>query len=249
VPRDAAPQAMRWPEFRAYFREHWSPGEHVAVVAPTGAGKTTFVGGILKDRRYVLAADPKGGDSTLAAMGFRRLDKWPGEPKMLRIIDEDERKGRASRFVVGPVVGRLEDREKLRKAISDSLDGAFGMGGWTYYLDELQVTADRRLMNLSGKVDNLLVSARDKGISVVLAFQQPKWVTSASLTQPTWIVTSYTRDRDTVARLSEILGRPRAEIQGALKGLDPYCWIVIGRDPRAPIIVTKPDRIAPRKAS
>lgn len=242
-------ETYSWAQFRSWFAEQWKPGEHVAVVAPTGAGKTTFVGGILDLRRYVLAADPKGGDNTLAALNFRRLGSWPGEQKMQRILDEDERKGRPSRFIVGPVVGRGSDLPKLRDAIAASLDGAFDMGGWTYYLDELQVAADRRLMNLSGRVDKLLVGARSKGVSVVLSFQQPRWVTSAAMTQPTWIVTSYTRDTDTVNRLAELLGRPKPEIRGALKGLKPYCWVVIGRDPRAPMILTKPDKIVPKKAS
>jgi hypothetical protein len=129
------------------------------------------------------------------------------------------------------------------------LDGAFDMGGWTYYCDELQVTADRRLMDLSGKIDKLLVGARSKRVSVVLSFPQPKWVTAAALTQPTWLATSYTRDTDTVNRMAELLGRPKAEIRGALKGLEEYCWLVIGRNPREPMIVTKPKKIAPKRAT
>ena len=41
-----------------------------------------------------------------AALGWRRLDKWPGERRMVQILNEDERKGRASRFLIGPVVHR-----------------------------------------------------------------------------------------------------------------------------------------------
>jgi hypothetical protein len=242
-------EALRWSAFRDFFSERWRPGEHVGVVAPTGAGKTTFVGGILDLRRYVLAADPKGGDETLAAIGMRRLPDWPGERRMISILDEDDRKGRHSRFIVGPVVNTGADLPRLRRAIAESLDGAFDMGGWTYYLDELQVAADRRLLDLSGKVDKLLVSARSKGVSVVLSFQQPRWVTSASLTQPTWMAVSYTRDTDTVNRLAELLGRPKAEIRGALRGLERFCWLVIGRDPRQPMIVTKPPKIAPKRKS
>jgi hypothetical protein len=235
---------MKWPEFREWFREAWKPGEHVLMCAPTGAGKTTFAGGILADRKFVLTPDSKGGDDTLSALGFRRLDSWPGVRKMTEKVNEDERKSRPSRYIVGSIVGTTADLPKLRAAISASLDGAFDMGGWTYYIDELQITADRRMMNLSGKIDRLLVSARSKKVSVVLSCQQPRWVTSASLTQPTWVAVSYTREADTVNRLAEILGRPKPEIRGALKGLDiPHYWIVVGLDPRAPYIVTKPPEI------
>jgi hypothetical protein len=168
---------------------------------------------------------------------------------MVSILDEDVRKGQASRFLIGPIIDRGADLPRLRKALADTLDGAFDMGGWTVYLDELQVAADRRMMNLSAQVDKLLVSARSKGVSVVLSFQQPRWVTSASLTQPSWLATTYTRDLDTVNRIAELMGRSKAEIRGALRALPRYVWLVVGNNPQAPLVVTKPDKIVPRRRS
>jgi hypothetical protein len=167
---------------------------------------------------------------------------------MDKLLEKDERDNRPSRYIIGPIVQVGDDIPKLRKAISDSLDGVFDMGGWTYYMDEAQVASDRRLMNLSAKVDKLLVAARSKGVSLVLAFQQPRWVTGATLTQPTWFAVTGTRDTDTVNRLAELMGRPKAEIRGALKGLERFCWLVVGRNPREPLIVTKPDKISPKRA-
>jgi hypothetical protein len=238
---------MTWAEFLEYFGKAWKPGEHVGLCGSTGSGKSTFAGGILNLRRYVVVADPKGGDETLAALSLRRLNAWPGERKMVAMLDEDDRKGRKSHYLVGPVVNRGEDLPRLRKAIADSLDGVFDMGGFTYYLDETQVAADRRLMNLSGKVDKLLVAARSKGVSLVMSFQQPRWVGGAAMTQPAWFGISITRDTDTTNRLAELMGRPKPEIRGALKGLERYCWLIVGRDPRAPLIVTKPDKISPKR--
>ena len=240
---------MTWKDFRAYFQTAWRPGEHIGLCGGTGTGKTTFAGGILQDRRFVLVADPKGGDETLAALNLRRLETWPGAKQMSKLIEKDEKESRRSHYVVGPVVQVGTDLPKLRAAISNSLDGVFDMGGWTYYLDEAQIAADRRLMNLSGKVDKLLVAARTKGVSVVLSFQQPRWVTGATLTQPAWFAVTGTRDTDTVNRLGELMGRPKAEIRGALKGLEKFCWLIVGRDPREPLIVTKPDKISPKRAT
>ena len=58
---------------------------------------------------------------------------------------------------------------------------------------------------------------------------------------------SYTRDREVVDRLAEIMGRPKAEIRGALNGLDRFSWLIVGRDPREPLRVTIPDYVEPRK--
>lgn len=238
---------LSWDEFREWFGVEWKPGQHMGLLGPTGSGKTTFACGILDKRKYVLALDPKGGDETLASLDLRRLPDWPGERRMASLLDEDTRKNRSSRFVIGPVIDRGSDIPRLKKAMADALDGAFDMGGWTVYLDELQVAADRRMMNLSAQVDKLLVSARSKGVSVVLSFQQPKWVTSASLTQPSWLGTTFTRDIDTVNRIAELMGRSKAEIRGALKGLPRYYWLIVGNNPQAPLVVTKPAKVEPRR--
>jgi hypothetical protein len=46
-----------------------------------------------------------------------------------------------------------------------------------------------------------------------------------------------------VNRLAEILGRPKPEIRGAIEGIDPFSWLIVGRNPREPIRVTIPDEI------
>ena len=34
-------EGMSWSEFMAWFAKKWKQGEHMALVAPTGEGKTT----------------------------------------------------------------------------------------------------------------------------------------------------------------------------------------------------------------
>lgn len=241
---------MKWrTEFVPYFRDVWQPGQHLSSIAPTDAGKTTLVAGLLKMRKYVLALDPKGGDETLAALQFRRLPEWPGEKGIRKLLREDAEAGRPSHYTVGPIAMRGADLPILRRACSDALDAAFDMGRWTIYVDELQVLSDRRMMNLSGKAAKLLVAARSKGVTFVSSFQSPSWVPSEAVRQPRWIAVSYTRDTDTVNRLAEVLGRPKPEIRGAVKELPAYHWLIVGRNPREPMIITKPDYVAPAKAS
>ncbi len=240
-------EAMSWKSFQAWFPKVWQPGDHVALVGPTGTGKTTMACGILPLRRYVLAFDPKSGDSTLATLkrhGFERCTSWPPPRDVRRRVE----KGEPARLLVGPVVRSREDLPKQKATFAKALDGAFDEGGWSVYVDELQLMADRRMLGLTTSVERILVAARDRGVSMITSFQRPANVPRSASDQASWIAVWYTRDIDVVNRLAEMVGRPKAEIRGALKGLDRYCWLIVGRDPREPLIVTKPDKISPKRA-
>ena len=232
-----------WTEFLEEFTPRWDPGQHVSVVAPTGVGKSTVVGGLLGLRRFVLVVDPKGGDDTLTAFRFRRLPKWPGERRMERMIDEDVRKKRPSHYIIGPESNHLDDLPLIKQAAEDALRGAYNMRRWTLYIDELQVLCDRRLMNLTNEVVRWLISARSGGRTLISSFQAPSWVPPEALRQPTWIVASHTRDRDVIDRTAEIAGRPKEELRGWMEEIDPFHWIVVPRNPRAPVWVTHPPKL------
>lgn len=228
---------LDWDQFTTWFRAHWEPGQHVALVGPTGTGKTTLVVGILPMRKYVMALDPKGGDSTLSSLeghGFQRVE-WPPPKDIRKRIEE----GHPARLLVGSMVKGTEDLPKLRRQVGLALRDAFNEQGWTVYVDELQIVADRRLMNLGASIERNLIAARDRKVSMVMSFQRPANVPRSAAEMSTWFVVLYTRDRDTVDRLAEMAGRPTAEMRGMIKGLPQYCVLVFSRDPRAPVIVTK----------
>lgn len=231
--------------FLPWFRGVWKPGEHVALIAPTGAGKSTFAVGVLQYcRNYVLGFDPKGGDTTLRGSGWPRMPSWPPSPQ---VYDEME-KGVPQRFIVGPATSLVSDLALQRRIFQAALQGAFNDGGWTVYVDELQLMADRRMMGLGTDVERLLISARDKGLSVVTSYQRPANVPRTASDQATWLAVSYTRDKDVQDRVAEMLGRPKPEIRGAINGLDPYSWLVVGRNPRLPLVITRPREVARKTA-
>ena len=230
-----------WDQFLQWFSKHWEPGQHVCVVAPTGAGKTVFVSGVLNLRRYVLALDEKGGDSSLAQTGWPRLNSWPGLKQMGRKVDANDRNGKASRYIVGQKVTAPEDFAKVRSASASALHDSFTMGGWTLYSDEHQLLTDKRMMNLGVQADTHLIAARDKGITFVSSFQAPSWVTPAASRQAYWMAISYTRDTDTVNTLAERLGRSKSVVRGWVKELPEYHWLIVGRNPRSNPIITFPD--------
>ncbi|MDA8379889.1 MAG: hypothetical protein M0020_03525 [Actinomycetota bacterium] len=236
-------EALDWDtEFLPRFKDLWRPGEHVSIIAPTGEGKTVFAGGLIEScRKYALILDVKGGDTSLEEFGFPRVEKWPGHKSMGEACAKNDEEGRPSRYVIGNRARTHQDTDKLVATINQCLYDAYEMGGWTIYADELLVLTDpRQSFDLRGTVDKILVAARDRGISFVGSYQQPSWVTPMAGRQASWVVVSRNRNIDVVNGLADILGRPKAEIRGALRGLEKHHWIVVGRDASAPLMITTP---------
>jgi energy-coupling factor transporter ATP-binding protein EcfA2 len=239
-------EAAPWEDFAPWFHEHWEQGEHVVLIGPTGFGKTTVKAHLLKDRLppLALALDVKGGDTTLAKLqryGFVRSG-WPLDKKVYR----DIQKGMPARFIIGHRPRTMEDISKHRLMMQGCLHDMFSEGGWTGDIDETQMAADRRIMNLSGILELNLIAARDRGVSLINNFQRPANVPRSASEMASHVFIFPTRDQDTVDRLAQIMGRPKEEVRGALRGLGgkiDHMVLYVSSDPFAPMLVTRAPRI------
>jgi len=220
--------------FLPWFREAWEPGQHVALIGPTGEGKSTFAGGILDTRKWVLALDPKGGDETLSKTGYKQLTKWPPPGRDRDRIAE----GKPMRYIIGRQVRDEHEERAHTKLMRDAVRGCWGEGGWTINVDEFQLLADRRMMGLDKEIERLLVAARSKGTSVVTSFQAPSWVPKASTRQATWVVMWPTRERKMIQVVADSMGRPWKELAAAVDELPPFHVLVIPKQVRAPYVLT-----------
>lgn len=221
--------------------KEWKPGEHVATIVPTGGGKTTFVGGLVSTRKYVLALDVKGGDQTLKKLGWDRITKWP----LSRKDRQDIADGKAFRRLVGATGMRDADRLKRYDLCKRVLHDMLIEGGWTVVATDLKILTHPKFGGLWDEIEELTLLARERAVSVITDMQRVSGQPRESTDQATWLAIGYTRDVDAVNRLGEMMGRSRAEMRGAIDALGdlPYGFLVVNRDPRSSIILTRPHKL------
>jgi energy-coupling factor transporter ATP-binding protein EcfA2 len=241
VARQSEFEALQWEDFLKRMAVEWKPGEHVATIVPTGGGKTTFVGGLVKTRRYVLALDVKGGDATLRKLGWERITKWP----LTREDRNDIEDGKPFRRLVGGTGMKPIDRLKRYDLCKRVLGSMLEEGGWTVVATDLKILTHPKFGGLWDDIEELTLLARERAISVITDMQRVSGQPRESTDQATWLAIGYTRDVDAVNRLGEMMGRSRAEMRGAITALGdlPYSFLVVNRDPRSPIILTRPDKL------
>lgn len=232
--------SAEWDMFLDWFADNWDPGAHVALIGPTGEGKSTFAVGILALRKWVLALDPKGEDETLAASGYERITAWP-PPSRIR---DEVAEGKPARLIVGGATRTQAEMDRLRELMEQAIEGVRAEGGWTIYADEFQLLADRRMYGLDKPVERLLIAARSRATSVLTSFQAPSWVPKAGTRQATFTVMWPTRDRVMIKTVAEAMGRPWHELADAVDQLPSYHVLVIPKRIRAPMVLAHAPKLS-----
>lgn len=233
---------LPWEQFLAYMRWAWKPGQHIAMIGPTGEGKTTFAAGLLSQRNWVMALDPKGEDETLTASGFERVAHLPDQRlgpawrlrhwESARQWDRIHRRiaeGRPARIIVGgPARTEAQDianQDLMRRSFAYAREA----GGWTVYVDEFELISSQRMFRLGPQVERMLISARRDGTSVLTSFQAAAWVSKHATRQARFAVIWPTGDRKMIMNVAESMGRDWRSMMAAVDELPPYHVCVIPR--------------------
>lgn len=231
--------SLEWSLFLRWLESNWEPGEHFALIGPTGEGKTTFAVGILRLRKWIMALDAKGEDDTLAASGFQRVTKFPLSRKIRNAVAE----GNPARLLIGGPTTSFEEEKQLRALLAQAVAMVRHQGGWTLYADEFQILSDLRMFGLGKPIEQGLVSARSKGTSIVTSFQAPAWVPKASTRQATLVAMWPTRDRAMIKSVAESMGRDWHELMSIVDSLPQYHPVVIPKSVFEPYILTHPPAV------
>lgn len=202
-----------WPE------GHWEP-EHMAILGPTGSGKTRFAGELLNERvkrtgAHAVMLATKPADKTLRKMGWPIRRTWPPG------YGEDH-------VIYWPPAGRPgEGPGKQRRAIREFLDDLWKPDSNIIVgFDEIAyVEGD---LGLQRMINRYWREARALGITILATTQRPRNVSRHMHSEPVWSVAFRPDDEDDASRVAEIIGGRRT-YRDVLMQLERYEFLVIHR--------------------
>jgi hypothetical protein len=172
----------------------WQHGEHVALIGPTGQGKTTLMRSILPLHPFVVIFATKPRDDSMDAFirsGYVVLQRWQS-------IDPTQ----MPRRILWPNASSLYSENTQAEVFRDAMEKIYREGAWTVAVDELWFLTNK--LKLSGEVKTYLLQARSLDISLVAATQKPAWVPTEVYDQSTHLFLWRNNDGRAQQRLGEI---------------------------------------------
>jgi hypothetical protein len=239
----------------------WKPGEHWALIGPTGEGKSTHAVGILGQRDYVIALDPKGEDETLSKSGYARVtslepldDTWTmireaieqaryraahgADARTWRQMWESIEAGGPGRMIIGGASRSVTEDLALQDLLRATLAWCRATGRFTVYVDEFELLSSQRMFNQGPMVERMLISARSAGTSVVTSYQAQAWVSHHATRQARRATMWPTGDRQMIKNVAESMGRWDRELMAAIDQLPDFHTLTIPRGKRHPMVIT-----------
>lgn len=191
----------------------WEAGEHVALIGPTGQGKTTLAAQLLPLHKYVTIFATKPKDKTMSALskikGYDIYDRW-------RSIDADQ----SPRRIIWPDAKRLDSDKQQKLIFHDAFAKIYREQGWTLYLDELHYISNE--LGLSKEVRTYEMQARALEISLVVATQRPANVPLEIYDQSTHLFFWLDNDERNLSRLSGISWKSANLVRRVIANLEMH---------------------------
>lgn len=197
------------------------PGEHVAIIGPTGQGKTVLQNNILPMFPFVAVFATKPVDISMNRLiddgGYIKLAKWHA----LNPIDTPRR-------VIWPDASSIHSVDTQAKVFGDAFERIFRESGrpahtpvgWAIAIDEMWYMIN--VLKLERHVRMVLLQGRSIGISLIAATQRPAFVPLEIYDQSTHLFFFRDNDRRNLDRLSNINARDSALIKDVVSNLDTH---------------------------
>lgn len=211
------PPSRPWREVHSRLEREWSVGQHMALLARTRFGKTTFAREVLDIRDWVVVFGTKPRDKELYD-GFERRgyvikDKWSPDD----LSD--------NRVIFRPSGGSLTDTEPQKRAFTRALEEIYEVGGWAVYIDEILVLA--RDLGMTGIINRMYTQAASNDVTMIAGSQRPRGVPLNMLEQSEWYALWRVPDLADRERGAELLGRNRGMAMEAMQMLPRYETMIV----------------------
>lgn len=185
-------QALTRADWLEEFADEWRQGEHIALIGPTGSGKTALAADVVNIRSYAVVLAVKPHDDTLGSFhGYKVIRKWPPEYGQQKVILWVKPQSLSDVFV---------QRDRIIKA----MEQIYKAGNWCTYFDELSYISE--VLKLRTQVIVFLNQGRSNGISAIASTTRPRKVPTEMFNQCRFVIAFKYDDRDELRRIADIAG-------------------------------------------
>lgn len=210
---DIAVIAPRVP-WDVFVREHfrWEQGQHVALIGPTGRGKTSALIEILQQRQYVAVLATKPRDKTmqyLISHGYDLYRKWENIPA-----------SRSPRRVIWPDATTIDSDEVQLRVFRDAYARIYREGGWTLVIDEGWWISE--VLKLKKEMRMMWGQGRALGISHVVGTQRAAWIPTEMYDQSRWLLYWRENRRDELMKLAGFTSHDPALVRYIIANLEEF---------------------------
>lgn len=207
---------LAWSEFERAFS--WNQGEHVAIIAPTGAGKTHLQNQLVRWRGYNIFFGTKVDDKEyrrLLRNGFVRVESVSDiKPWMNNVLLWPKFRNSIAEF-----------EYRQRAVFRDALNHIVRQRSWTLWCDEAKYISEK--LGLKQELTFAFEQLRSIRGTIIAAAQRPAMIPISTLSNSTHFFMWRSNHDDDAKRLADIGGIDAKQIAQELKLLDDHEFLYL----------------------